>query len=264
MDSRTSLGVWLIVLGLTCSGCITTQTHKEGVAPSTSSSTDDTADRSKKNVTPKHNPKPGTEIAVGELKEREADAPASKSDPEFQARMRDEARKAYQHALQIDPNCTEASRHLGLLYAKTGDFDRAFDIYQKLLAKHKTNPAIWYEMGLCHNRRKDFHESVNCFRKALEFDPENHVYLKTLGFTLALTGQVEEGFTHLARAEGKALAHYKIAWVMLQRERQEQAEQHLRLALRENPKLEEARTLLRNLQSPQTAVAAGLAGPVVD
>lgn len=248
MDGRTSRWFWTIPLTMLFAGCVTTQPQK--TVESKAARPED-APVVKKTEGPKRNALPATEIAYGKMKESEADSEGAKRQPEMQAALRDEARKAYQQALRIDPNNLEAQRCLARLYAKMGDFERAQDAYNKVIAKHPKDAGLWFDLGLCHNRRKDFAASVRCFSKAVELDPENREYLKKLGFTLAWTGQIEQGLACLTRAhQSAALAHFNIACIFDQKEQREPAIQHLRLALRENSNLQAARDLLDALESP--------------
>jgi tetratricopeptide (TPR) repeat protein len=254
MDSRISLSFISFLLALSCAGCV--NTGSKTVSPIGPNSTnvgkidEVLPQRVKKEDGPKRNPLPQTEIAFGEMKEIDAESESARKNPEAQAKLRDDARQAYQKALQVDPNNLEAFRHLGRLYAKNGDYDRAFDTYKKAMAKHPKDGVLWYDLGMCHQRRKEFPESVRCLTKALELDPENREYQKKLGFTLAWMGQIDQGLAHLTRAQGAALAHYGIARVLLQRDQVEPARHHLRIALRENGNLEAARELLTSLESP--------------
>lgn len=254
MDGRTA--AWLLLLPITMlsSGCWTTQ--KSIVGPAAGNRIEETPVRAAKNDGPRRNPLPATEIAFGKMKEGEADSAALKQHPETRALLRDEARKAYQQALKIDPNNLEAQRCLGKLYAKMGDHERAQEIYKKAMAKHPKDAGLWFDLGLCHNRKKDFNESVRCFTKAVELEPENREYRRQLGFTLAWTGQIEPGLAQLTRVHGVALAHYKIACIYDQKEQREAAIHHLQLALRENSQLQEARELLDALSGagPRTAM----------
>src|SRR5437588_6238578 len=113
MDGRTS--IWLLTIPLTmlAAGCVTTQTQKNVTPPANTTLTRiDEAPSAKRNEMPKRNPQPSTEIAFGKMKEAEADSAAAKANPEGQARLRDEARQAYQHAIKLDPNNVEAQRCL--------------------------------------------------------------------------------------------------------------------------------------------------------
>ena len=266
MDGRMSIGFFSLALLLSASGCITWN-NKKDVSPIGTASTSnfappgDALKAKKAELGPKRNPLPRTEIAFGELKEADADSDAAKSNPEAQARVRDEARQAYQFALKLDPNNLDAHRHLGRLYVKMGDCERAAETYKKAMAKHPKDAQLWYEMGLCHHRRRDLAESVRCFNKALELDPENRDYHKKLGFTLAWMGRLDEGLAHLTRAHGAALAHCNIARILIEREDRRGAHQHVMIALRENRDLPEAQGLLAWLEGPPRP-SSGLGGPL--
>jgi tetratricopeptide (TPR) repeat protein len=184
------------------------------------------------------------------MKEMEADTDALKKHAEAQARLRDEARQAYQAALRLDPNNQEATRSLARLYTKMGDCERAQDIYRKALIKTPRDGTLWYDLGLCYHRKRDFPESARCFTKALELEPENRDYMKKLGFTLAWMGQYDHGLSLLTRTQGAALAHYNVARVMLQKDQTELARRYLQAALRENGQLQEARELLASIENP--------------
>ena len=251
MEGRTSLALLTFALTLGCSGCVTTQGPK---SPDNAAVKIDETPVITKNDGPRRNPQAKTEIAFGKLKETDAESESAKSDPELQARLRDEARRAYQKALEIDKNNLEAARCLAGVYVKSGNYERAFDIYKKAIEKHPKDSGLWYELGLAHQRRKDFPESVRCFTKALEMDPENRDYMKKLGFTLAWMGQIDKGLNYLTRAQGKALAHCNIARVLIERDQMALARQHIAIARQESPDLPEVGALLAWLdKAPQTA-----------
>ena len=266
MEGRISVGILAAALALGASGCTTTQSSTNVVSPdknaaaAAAANTNGTTTSVKADDTPwpkhdpsrKHDPLPATEIAFGRMKEIEADSAQLKNNQEAQARLRDDARKAYQQAIKLDSNCLDAYRHLGRLYVKMGDTDRALETYKKALAKHAKESGLWYDMGLCHTRRKDFTESTRCFSKALELEPENPDYMKKLGLTLAWIGQIDRGLAYLTRGhQSSALAHYDIARILAQKGQVEPAKQHLQIALRENPQLEGAGEMLAGFEGPR-------------
>jgi tetratricopeptide (TPR) repeat protein len=252
MDGRISVALLSFALTMGCAGCVTTQSQKP--ADNGPIKTDETPVITK-NDGPKRNPQAKTEIAFGKLKEMDAESDMAKSDPELQARLRDEARRAFQKALEIDKNNLEAARCLAGVYVKSGAYDRAFEIYKKAIEKHPKDSSLWYELALAHQRRKDFPESVRCLTKALEMDPENRDYMKKLGFTLAWMGQIDQGFDYLMRAQGKALAHCNIARVLIERNQPQLARQHIMIARQESPDLAEANALLVWLDKTPGAAA---------
>jgi tetratricopeptide (TPR) repeat protein len=256
MDGRTSVWLLAVSLALGGAGCVTPQNQAKTISPAGMTPAVEEAPVVKKDDGPKHPAQARTEIEFGKFKEAEADSEFGKKDPAAQAAARDQARKAYQAALKVDPNNLDAARHLAKVYVKMGDYDRAFDAYKKALAKFPKDPELWYDLGKCHNRRKDFNASIPCFNEALKIDPENRAYLKELGFTLAYRGQIDQGLAVLTRAQGSALAHFNIARVLLQRDQTGQAQLHLQIALRENSDLEDARQLLASIENPNAPRAA--------
>jgi len=251
MDSRKSLWLLSLPFALICTGCVTTnQAKNPGPGAANIARVEEPPKVVKKDEGPKRNPKPSTEIAIGRMKEMEADTDAVKKNPEAQARLRDDARQAYQAALRLDPNNQEAIRSLGRLYTKIGDCDRAQEILRAAIARNPKDATLWYDLGLCYHRKRDFPESVRCFGKAVELEPENRDYMKKLGFTLAWMGQYDHGLAWLTRTQGSALAHYNVARVMLQKDQTELARRHLQTALRENSQLQDARDLLASLDTP--------------
>src|SRR5262245_50378286 len=83
---------------------------------------------------PKRVPKPNTCMEAGKLREQKADEPDTPG-PE-KAVLLDEARKAYQQALKIDPTFDPAARALAGLYMKENNYDNAVATYQKILKSH--------------------------------------------------------------------------------------------------------------------------------
>src|SRR5438270_8253600 len=129
MDCRRSL----VALGVAwvCCGCMGTQGQQQRPAPPENPPANLVQ---RDSDAPKRAPKAATMVAFAACKESEA-ANADIA-PNIQRNLRDDARKAYQEALQIDPHCLAAYFGLGRIYRDFGDFDRALDTYHKALEKH--------------------------------------------------------------------------------------------------------------------------------
>ncbi|MBI3409102.1 MAG: tetratricopeptide repeat protein [Planctomycetes bacterium] len=192
-------------------------------------------------------PKPATVVALAVMKEREA---TQSTDSAKQIKLRDDARVFYQDALKIDPNCRDAQAGLARIYSLMGEHVRAMETLQKAMKKNSKDGGLWYELGMCHNRKKEFGEGCRCFQKSLEFEPENRQTMQTLGFTLARIGQVDEAVAVLTRAEGTAAGQYHVARMMLHLGQPEATQRHLELALRADPNFEPARQMLASLYQP--------------
>lgn len=241
MDCRQTLLVG-VVLGCLATGCVATDPRKELVAQRKAAApavaAESTPDK-------KRLPLPSTCVAWAVCKEREA----AKLDhePALQRELRDEARKAYQEALRLDPKFMPAHAHLARLYVQMEDYDRAEETFQKALDKFPKEVSLWFDLGMCHCRRKNWQKATQAFQKALEIDPENPNVQRTLGFTLARAGMIEESLNLLTQAQGRAQAHYNVARMLLHLERPDEARQHLERALHVNPNLQGATTLMNQL-----------------
>jgi tetratricopeptide (TPR) repeat protein len=255
MDGRVSLSCVAFAFLLGCAGCVTTQNQKT-VAVDTGNGKLEEVSITKTTNGPKTTPPVRVEIAFGKLKEVEADSDTNKHNPELQRRLRDEARKAYQKALEIDKNNLEATRCLARLYLKINDYERALDVYKKALAKNPKEAVLWYDLGNAHKRKHDFPESLRCFNKALEIDPENRDFIKAVGFMLAWMGQTDQGLAYLSRVQGQAMAHCNIARVLIERNQIAQARQQVALARQLNPELPEALALQQWLDNGSQSAAA--------
>lgn len=266
MDGRAS-ALLAFGLALACGGCVTSQQTKS-VAVRRADEPAPAPVVAKKDE-PKKQASPKLMLALAELKERQAET--AKDQPDAQAKLRDEARQVYQDLLKAYPDHLEAYRGLGNVYTRMGDYERALDTYQKALTKHPKDVVLWHDLGMLHNRRKNWAEGARCLTKALEIDPENQRCLKTLGFTLARAGQADQSVPYLTRAIGSAAAaHHQVAKMLLHLAENEQsgqraqlhdqARRHLRVAVRENPNLSQARELLADLtgQAPDGVRQASL------
>ena len=246
MEGRKSL-LWACSF-LLCAGCITGNSHKVAHQPAPA------PPPAAAPITPtvteaKKDPKSGPRLAVALAKFKESEAKVLDKEPERQFKLRYEARDCYQNALKADPTNLDAHRGLGRVYVDLGDFQRAEETFKKAQARFPKESIFYYELGQMHNRRKDFAQAVTCLNKGLEMDPENQLYLTTLGFTLARTGQTEQSVAVLTRAMGLASAHYNVGRMLLHLQRTQEGVQHLRQAVATNPHLESARQLLNDMES---------------
>jgi tetratricopeptide (TPR) repeat protein len=202
---------------------------------------------------PKRQPLASTCVAFGDYSVRAAADP--KASPAQQEHLRDQARRAYQQALQVDPNYLPAYTALAHLYTTMGDEERAAATYQRALKSHPRDAKLWYELGMCHARYKKWESALAALQQATALDPENRQYVHTLGFCPARAGRYDESFRAFARVEDEATAHYNLARMLHHMKQDELCKQHLRLAVHANPDLAPARQLLASLEEPGTEVS---------
>ncbi|HLN29328.1 MAG TPA: tetratricopeptide repeat protein [Gemmataceae bacterium] len=193
-------------------------------------------------------PMASTCIACGEFCEKNAADP--RHSPAEKERLLDQARKAYQQALEREPNNLAAFEALARLYTTLGDHAHAVATYEKAVQAHPEKASAWFELGMCHARSKEWEPALDNLRHAVELDPEDRTYNHFYGFCLARAGRYEESLAVFARVEEEGIAHYDLACMLHHMNEDELSKQHLRTALEKKPDLNPARQLLAALETP--------------
>lgn len=229
MDCRKSLVLALGLVG--AAGCVPQNSVPTVPTPPVVEKAKDLPMRPPKNAE--------TCVALGNFFASEGAAkPAGSAERE---RLYDNARKEYQQALDIDPNCLAAYLALGKLYATMGDHERALATYQKGLQKQPKQASLWFDLGMCHARHKDWDRANDALRRAAEHDPENRQYQTVFGHCLARAGRYDEALAAFRKgAGGEARAHYELARMLHHMNKDAEARQHLQLAVRAEPALDDA------------------------
>jgi Tfp pilus assembly protein PilF len=191
---------------------------------------------------PPRQPKAATCVAGGDFFAREAVVPGH-TKPE-QEHCREEARKAYQQALSIDPNHLPGYLGLARLYIQMEDYPHAVATYRSALKVAPRDASLWFELGMCYGRQKDWSGGLEGLTKAAELDPENRRYVNTLGYALAWVGRYPDSLQCFGRVMSEAKAHYNLARVLQRQQQTDLARQHLQLALQQDPQDSESQELL--------------------
>src|SRR5262245_13756317 len=191
MDCRKSFLLGLCLLG-TGAGCLTQPAVPGGSAANMMGMDPRLAQAQKK-------PKADAEICVayGRWVEGKAVQPGLAA-MEAQA-LRDEARKSYQRAIEVEPSSKKGYVALSEYYMATEDLDRALEACGKGLKRLPKEPVLWSMQGFGQCHKKDWPAAVESFRKAHELDPENREYGTELGLCLARAGRTEESVACLTK-----------------------------------------------------------------
>ena len=60
---------------------------------------------------------------------------------------------------------------LGILYSKTGDFNKAKSHYENSLKLNPKNPGIYFDLAMMYKMLNDYDKSIDNFLKAVELNP---------------------------------------------------------------------------------------------
>ncbi len=196
---------------------------------------------------PKRQPKADTCVAAANFYATEAVAP--NGTPQRCQELREQARRAYEQAVQLDPKHVPAYQGLGRLYVDMEDTAHAVETYQKGLKVLPKEAALWYELGMVQGRRKEWGPALDSLGKASELQPTNPQYANALGYGLARAGRYDEALACFQRVNGEGRAHYKLARMLQHLGQTDLAHRHLELAVEKDPRLVEAQGLLREMDA---------------
>lgn len=192
-----------------------------------------------------------TYVAFGDFRARSAEAP--ETTPEGKRQLREEAKLAYQKAIEVDPKYLPAYVSLARVQLASEDHPAATQTYGKALAICPGDSLLHFELGMCQCRMKEWPAALASMRKAMELEPSNRQYATGMGLALARAGQWDEAFAILERVNGQAKAHYDLARMLTHVGQQpDKALQHAAAAVAADPRFEAARTLLAELEQGKT------------
>lgn len=207
---------------------------------------------------PPRQPKPATCVGLAVLREQTASAMKPSAE---RTEVLEEARRAYQHALKLDPNYLPAYKGLARLYETLEDQDRALETLRRATQFHPRDAEVWYLLGMCHARRKEWPAALESMHKAVELDPENRRYANDYGLCLARAGRYQDAFNMMKQNGGEAQAHYNLARMLEHLGMIEPSKEHVRLALQIKPDMESAQHLLVRLEQGGVQPAHALSTP---
>lgn len=99
------------------------------------------------------------------------------------------ARRLFGQVLATAPEHVEALHVLGVFDYQEGQLDRARERVEKALAQRPDSPGILNNLGTIYLGLKRHADSLACYARAVELDPENLSYTTNLAVALSQSGQ---------------------------------------------------------------------------
>lgn len=155
------------------------------------------------------------------------------------ARRFREAERWLREAIKVEPDNPDHYLDLSTVLGNEGDLEAAIQVMSQGL-KQGIDPArLKIQLGLLHQKRKDYSESEKWFREVLDRDPANRSAYLALANLLAATERQQEALALLEKGvrqlPSDALLHYMYGGQLLDAGRDEPAEAVLKKALQLNP-----------------------------
>lgn len=113
----------------------------------------------------------------------------------------DDAKKSYEHILEIDPHAAVAANNLAWLHAERGgNLDLASDLAQVAKSQAPDHPSFNDTLGWIYYKKNLAEQAVPLFQQALEKDPNNALTHFHLGMAYAKLGEDSKAIASLKRA----------------------------------------------------------------
>lgn len=119
---------------------------------------------------------------------------------ELEAYSPEEARQAYQQAIELDPPMADAHVNLGRLYHEARDYVRAEAHYRAAAEAIPDDPVPRFNLGVLFEDLGRRAEAIRAYQEALDLDPNFADAHYNLGLIYDAMGRRTETITHLRRA----------------------------------------------------------------
>jgi tetratricopeptide (TPR) repeat protein len=127
------------------------------------------------------------------------------------------SRSYYLKALDLKPDDERALFFLGLNYQEAAEFDKALDMYSKLISKYPDNKRSHYNMGYIYLvEYQDYDNAKDMFQKAIDISPGYVEAVFNLGRTYEATNDYEKAREYYRQAL-EILPNYPLAVQSLNR-----------------------------------------------
>ena len=110
------------------------------------------------------------------------------------------AEKHLIQALALDPSRVETYSKLGLLYLHQGQFSKAENMYQKLIASSQNDPVYFSNLAVALYQQQKLEGAKANYKKAIELDSSRAGRFFSLGQVLKELGELHEALDNFKKA----------------------------------------------------------------
>jgi tetratricopeptide (TPR) repeat protein len=198
-------------------------------------------------------PKPDTFAAAGQMY---LDQGNSSKDPTARQNYYEQARRVYQAALGLDPKHPQAMLGMARVHEKQGNVALACQQYDQLLFQHPQDASLHYEFGRMLARARQWPQAANNFNQAAALEPNNTIYQRDAGFSLAMAGNFEESAAVFRRSVSESEACFRVAQAAKHVQRADVCRAYLVRALQSEPQMKDAVVMLQELDRTNPVMQA--------
>jgi tetratricopeptide (TPR) repeat protein len=112
----------------------------------------------------------------------------------------DEAIKAYQQALSLNPRSADARLNMGDAYLSSGKYEEAFAAYRESILAAPWNPDTHAALGAAYNEMALYGDAFKPFLQAIRLDPNHAQAHYGIGYAHLKLANFKEALNYLRRA----------------------------------------------------------------
>jgi len=139
------------------------------------------------------------------------------------------------------------AKHLAILYDRKGDFDKALDEYNKLIAANPKDAEAHNDLGYGYYTRGKFEAAEKSLLKAVALDPKSKRAWANLGMAQAQIGKYEESLASFEKSVNKAQGLCNIGFIQAAQGKWIEARDSYAMALKIEPGLQKAHAALQHM-----------------
>lgn len=83
----------------------------------------------------------------------------------------DQALSLLTQSLELDPEDAHTWYHLGRVYMAKGDYNEAYESFQRAVNKDSRNPTFWCSIGVLYYQISQYRDALNAYTRAIRLNP---------------------------------------------------------------------------------------------
>jgi tetratricopeptide (TPR) repeat protein len=174
----------------------------------------------------------------------------------------DKAKDIFEKIVEYDKENIDALFFLGVVYYELKSYDKSLNYFEKALSYSDRNPIVYVNMGTVYKEIGDFENAFLCYQKAIKIDPAFTEAYNHLGTLYQETRQFDIAEEYYKRAlslnPNFADAYYNIGTILKEKELFDDAQEYILKALSLNPLHREGLVNLGDIQKEKGEMSKGL------
>lgn len=157
----------------------------------------------------------------------------------------------YDKALKISPTNGPALTAMARLHDRQNQTAKASEYYQQAIAATPNEAQLYSDFGMLLARNGQGEEACKKLEQAIAIRPSEAKYHSNLAAVQLDSGKADKAMETLQKVNSPAAANYNMALLLVQRNQIQNAQQHLTVALQQDPNMQPAREMLAKLGGTQ-------------